>query len=834
MTGTLSLLPEAWRMARRRVSALLAIAFAVLGGSILITGTGILVDSGVSSSAPVGALEAADIVVSGSQQVPRSEDLPVPLAERSGVPPEMSTRLENHAQVTEIVARTSVHVVPLTASGDPVPTQLPGELGANWSFSTLGSPAASGEAPTDRDEIAVSRALATRLGLTVGDEQSLLVAGDEQRFEVTAVTETPGASVFFADPVADELAGHPRTVDLFGLTVAEGTDPEQVVAALETELAGEGLELSTGPERGDAAFVGAAATRGQLIGIAASLGGTLLLTVGFIVSAAVGVSVAQQRREMALLRALGATPRQVRRLVALQALMPSAVALVVGILIGYLLAGWAAARLESTDLLPPTVQIVLGPLPGLATALLMLTAVVIAALAGARRTSRLAATEAIAESRVEPRPTSATRTTIGAALIAFSLASSVIPLFAQGEAALASTASVVLMGSIGLALAGPALVRRVTGTLAARTEGAAVVRWLAANNSRSYAQRTAGAVTVLALAIALAIMQLFVTTTLGAAQRADIEAGGQMTATVAAAEVGGLSESARSRLAGTDGITDAIGAISTTFLLSAERAGDAGAEPFATTAFSANPAPVIDLDVDRGELTDLRSDAVAVEAGLARFHRFEIGDRIPLITDDGRRIELTLVATYERGFGYGSFIVGTDLLRGATGERMYDVIHANGDPAAIQDWASTQIGAEVQSPELRTGPGGDISLQWLNLALTLVLLGYVVMGGANNLVSATSRRARELGLLRRLGATPRQVRSMMRREALLTSALAATAGLALSLPGVTMLGTGLLGRPWPQGPAWAIPLIVAVVMAVAYPAIMLPTRRMLRCGTPVP
>jgi len=831
MTGVLSLLPDAWRMARRRVSALIAVALAVLGGSILITGTGILADSGLSSSAPVGALGAADIVVSGSQLVPRSEDLPVPLTERSGVPPEISTRLESHAQVVEVVGRTSVHVVPLTSSGEPLPVPLPAELGANWSFSTLGSPSLDGEAPAARDQIAVSRELASELGLAVGDAQSLLVAGEEERFEVTAVTETPGASVFFADPVAEELAGHPHRVDLFGLSLAPGVDSEQALAALETELAGEGLELSTGPGRGDAAVVGAASSRGQLIGIAASLGGTLLLTVGFIVSAAVGVSVTQQRREMALLRAIGATPRQVRRLVALQTLMPAVVALVVGILGGYLLAGWAAARLESADLLPSTVQIVLGPLPGLATAVLMLAAVVIAALAGASRTSRLAATEAIAESRVEPRPTSSTRTTVGAALIAFSLASSVFPLFAQGEAAVASTASMVLVGSIGLALAGPAIVRHVTGALAARSEGSAVMRWLAAHNSRSYAQRTAGAVTVLALAIALAVMQLFVTTTLGAAQRADLEAGDRMTATVAAADVGGLSESARSRLAGSEGVSDAVGAISTTFLLATEPVGEAGAEPLVTTAYSANPAPVVDLDVARGELAALHDDAVAMEAGLASFHRFEIGDRVPLITDDGRRVEPILVATYERGFGYGALIVGTDLLHGPTGGRLYDMIHANGDPAAIQDWATAQRGAEVQSPEARADRGGEGTLQGVNLALTLVLLGYVVMGGANNLVSATSRRASELGLLRRLGATPRQVASMMRREALVTSGMAAAAGLALSLPGVTLLGMGLLGRPWPQGPVWAIPLIVAVAIAVAYPAIMVPTRRILRRGT---
>lgn len=175
--------------------------------------------------------------------------------------------------------------------------------------------------------------------------------------------------------------------------------------------------------------------------------------------------------------------------------------------------------------------------------------------------------------------------------------------------------------------------------------------------------------------------------------------------------------------------------------------------------------------------------------------RLALGDPVPLITDDGRRVSPTLVATYERGFGYGSVVVSTDLLHGAVGGRMYEVIHVDGDPAAIQHWAEAQKGAEVQLAADREGPGGDRTLQWLNLALTLVLLGYVVMGGVNNLMAATSRRASELGLLRRLGATPGQVRSMMRREALLTTGMAAVAGWGSRCPAWSCSGWGFSGDP---------------------------------------
>src|SRR5699024_12705507 len=91
-----------------------------------------------------------------------------------------------------------------------------------------------------------------------------------------------------------------------------------------------------------------------------------------------------------------------------------------------------------------------------------------------------------------------------------------------------------------------------------------------------------------------------------------------------------------------------------------------------------------------------------------------------------------------------------------------------------------------------------------------------------------TRRKTEMSLLRLIGATPRQIRAVMRKEAGLMCLMATVGGLALSLPAVAFLGLGLLGRPWPQGPLWAIPVIVAVVCAVAYLTVMISTRSVLR------
>src|SRR5699024_2282751 len=166
-----------------------------------------------------------------------------------------------------------------------------------------------------------------------------------------------------------------------------------------------------------------------------------------------------------LLRATGATPRQVRGLVSTQAMMATVLALPLGILGGYLVTEPLAQSLKLAGLMPPTLLLSWGPLPGLVCAVLMLIVVKFASSLAAMRISRLAPTEAIAESTIEPKKISRIRTTIGWIFIALSSIIVCIPLLTRTEVAFISSSTVVLLGCIGLAMAGPAMVRTFTGML---------------------------------------------------------------------------------------------------------------------------------------------------------------------------------------------------------------------------------------------------------------------------------------------------------------------------------------------------------------------------------
>lgn len=118
--------------------------------------------------------------------------------------------------------------------------------------------------------------------------------------------------------------------------------------------------------------------------------------------------------------------------------------------------------------------------------------------------------------------------------------------------------------------------------------------------------------------------------------------------------------------------------------------------------------------------------------------------------------------------------------------------------------------------------------RWISPVVLLPMLAYVLVAVGSSLRTTTRRRRDELATLRMLGATPRQVRATVTREAALLAALAVAAGVVLAVLPMSVLGLGVLARPWPQGPLWVLPAITAVVAAVAVGSMRGATSGMLR------
>ncbi|MDA1361957.1 ABC transporter permease [Glycomyces luteolus] len=812
-------------MARNRIASLIAVAFAVFGGAAMVTAAAVLGETGVSSHLVPDRLADAEILVTAPQRHRVVEDPDIPFPERQTLPAELVADIAAVPGVAGAAADLT-----FTARLDDIGAVEDGAArgdaieGHSWDTAALFG--TSTPAP-GTGEVVFDAETAAEAGLAAGDLVALTTAHGTAEYTVSAVADTAGQGFYTDAATARALAGHgDGEADLIVVDVAADAAVEAVAADLRAALSGTGFEVVTGDARGDAETLAGGTARSELIELATALAATIVLLVGFITAGAIGVSVAGQRRDLALLRAVGATPRQVRRLVATQASIVAAIGLVPGVAVGYLLAERFTAFLAGSGTMPEGLPVALTPISGLIAAALLILTVQIAARAAALRTSRLPATAAVAESRIEPREPGRIRTGIGLLVLAMAIAQSLMPLVIPGEAAFASAATATLTAVIGLALAGPALVRTVL-RLMARKSGTRVDApgWLAAGNGRAYARRTAGAVAVLALAVGLTVTQVSAQSTFSQTAAAEIADGAKADATV----TGAISTADLAALNRESGVEAAVGVIETTVLRTYDMAGDEEVDPIPALAFSPGIDQVADLDLEDGDLAALTGDTVALDAGTARLWGAEVGDRIGLVLADGTRVDAEVAATYGRGFGFGTVILAADLVTGHAGPRFYDAALATGDEAAVADWAADVPGLAVETgatvPSIATGMTPD---QWLNVMVTLVLCGYVMLGAANGLVAATARRRGEFASLRAAGATQRQVRAMMRRETLFLCALAIGAGLAVSVLPMTLLSLVFLGEPWPQGPLWVIPAVVALTALVASAAIAIPTRKALK------
>jgi putative ABC transport system permease protein len=798
-------------MARKRIGGLIAVACAVMGGAAMVTATAVLAETGVSSHLPADRLAAADLVIAADQAYPLPENPDLPFGERVPVPADLATE-------AAAVPGVASAVPDLSFSVDLGGSTLEGH---NWQTSST-SPV-DGEAPDGPGELALDTATAATQDLAVGDTVTVTTASDTGDYTVTGLVDAPG--VHFDPATATALAAHPGGgVDLIAVTV-DG-DLDTVAADLRKALAGQSVNVITGGAIGDAETIAGGTARAELIALAGALSGTVVLLVGFITAGALSVSVANQRRDLALLRAVGATPRQVRRLIATQASAAALVALVPGIALGYVVAERFIAVLTEAGIVPNSLPLALSPISGVAAAVLLLVTVQLAARGASRRASKMSATEAVAESRVEPRRPGAGRTVAGFALLGIALAQSALPLFVRNEAAFISAATATMMAVIGLALAGPVIVRGVTGVVRKRLTGATPAPiWLAVNNSHAFSLRTAGQVTVLALAIGLTTTQLYSQTTLSRTIAGELAAGTAADATV----TGPITTGDIAGLGALDGVDAAVPLVATTVIREYDIMGDTEAEVTPTLALGPGADRVIDPGVTEGSLADLRGETVAVSTATAGLWDVGVGDRLELVLADGATAEAAVVAVYERGFGFGGLIASTDLLAAHSGPRLYDTVLVDGDTGAANAWAATQPGVSAAAGDTALrAPTGFSPDQWINLLVMFAMTGYVLLGVGNSLAASTTRRRGEFAALRVIGATPHQIRHMVRREAAITAAIAVGAGLLISVLPMSLLGIGFMGRPWPQGPLWVIPAVAVVTTFIAYAAVAIPTRQALK------
>lgn len=399
-------------------------------------------------------------------------------------------------------------------------------------------------------------------------------------------------------------------------------------------------------------------------------------------------------------------------------------------------------------------------MPALATLVLTAASVQLSARAAAWRTSRMPATEAVAESRSEPRTPSRARTRIGLLLFVAASTMSVVPLFSRTVIGASATSLAGILGAIGLALAGPALIKALGNAAARRTRtGVSAPTWLAMANLRAYAQRNAGIVSPLAMAVVFVLTYTFAQTTVMAATSHDTDTGTLGQYRLTAPALGGLPDGTLTAVRNTPGVRAAAPVTTTTTVWQYEQFGEPDTESASAMVLTPDARDVLDLGVQDGGLDGLTGDTVAVSSDTARMRGAGIGSRVHLVLGDGTRVVARVVAVYSRGLGFGPIVLSRDLVAGhmTTDLAQSVLVRTDGTAGAghrLAALATAHPGLTLTTT--RATPGGSDTPPevWINLVVIVVLLGYLLLSIANKLVAATAQRRTELAALRLGGTTP--------------------------------------------------------------------------------
>ncbi|MFH9061359.1 FtsX-like permease family protein [Streptomyces coeruleorubidus] len=675
--------------------------------------------------------------------------------------------------------------------------------GHPWSAAALAAYGLSGGRPPAADgEIVVDDSLGHR----PGEPLTVLTARGPQRFVVSGTVDGPG--YYVTDRRAAALAGGVRTI---GLVLEPGTDPARVAAAARIAVGDDGTVL-TGASRDALAPKQDEMTRwigGQVLTAMALL--SAFVTV-FNVSSTFAFAVAQRRREFGLLRTIGATPRQVRRLVYGEALAVGVAGAGAGAVAGVVMAPAMAGSLIDAGFQPAGFEVsVRWWVPAAAWALGVAVALAGAG-AAARRASRVKPLEAMREAAVDIRPMTRRRWATGLAATGLGAACSAGTAFAGADAMVLLVLGAAMSLTAGLTLLLPASTRPVIGALTrplARRPGATAL--LVRENMLTSVRRTSATIAPVLATVAFAVLITSAVQTTQSADTTRQAAAVRAEAAVVPRGTPGLSDAVVDRVGGT--------ALLSTTVYGGEGAASlsaAGVTPGFERTYRAR-AP--------------RPDTIVVTAAVAAAHGWREGRTATLTFEDGRTRHLRVTAVLDDSMPYQVFLP-RELVRAHDPSALADVVYrTTATPApSLSELGAKEVPVAVHAA---SDDAEEDRLVWLfTLILVTITAGYTMIAVASTVLTATAGRVRDLRVLRLSGATPRQVLLTLAAETCCVVALGAALGLAAAAPALFGMAEGLrreLGLPVELSVAWPwVAGVVAGCLLLATAATVLPARAALR------
>jgi putative ABC transport system permease protein len=712
--------------------------------------------------------------------------------------------------------------------GEPVGDPLMGAptIGGDWSEVDALNPfdLTDGRAPQADGEIVIDRGTSKDTGYEVGDRVTVQTRDLADEYEVVGIarfgtTDSPGGAtyVMWTLDEAQRLLAEEGRFGAISVEGEEGVSQDDLAASIagNVEASGTGgVEVLTGDEITEETQNDIKEQLGFLTQFFLVFAVIAVFVGTFVIYNSFSIIVAQRTREMALLRAIGARRRQVRRAVVVEAIVIGLAGSVLGFFAGLGLAAFLGTVLQ----LPPGALAVL-PSAVITAILTGLIVTVFSALVPAWRASRVPPLAAMRDVAVDTTGRSRVRVALGLLVLAaggVALVSGAL----DGEVPVVGLGAGLLF--LGLLLVSPGLARpvsRLVGSPLARVRG--VAGTLARENAGRNPKRTSATAQALMIGVGLVAFILVINSSIRASidQTLEESFAGDFVVDSGTFGMVGLPPD----------VAEQIAELPEVAVVAPMRWSPAvvDGDQTAVAAATGDGFDMLDLQIVEGSAALGPGDLVITEDE-ARSAGLALGDTVEVSFLDDRRPGDERVATVSGIYddttaagGIGSYVVSLDDMTAAvptsTDNQVFVQLAEGVSVAEAQPGIERVVEpfatAEVQSvDEYKDTIGAQLDIV-LNLVIGLLVIAVIIalLGIANTIALSVIERTRELGLLRAVGMRRRQLRSAIRWESVIISLFGTLMGLAFGLAG----GWGMVRALRDEGfGVFRVPVTMLVVIAL--------------------
>lgn len=719
-------------------------------------------------------------------------------SESSGVPDSVLNQLEDNKSELGIAKIMPSYSGPATiAKADGKALQTGGAPSVGSAFqppdqrlADTESELVSGRAPAARNEVAINKSSAQDADLELGSTTKVAVSrGSGVPMEVTIVgiLDVPGATsgftnVQFLASTAQDLftdGSHSQTIDL---QAVPGVNPQELKTRV-GDLIGDDYKLRTGDQVRQDAKDNVNQFLDVFNYILLAFAAIGLIVGTFIIYNTFSMIVAQRVRELALLRAIGASRRQITRSVLLEAFVVGLIGALIGLAAGVGIAALLRTLTASTGL--PTTSLHVGAPAIIACLVVGILVTMFSAYAPARRAAKVSPVEAMRESATDGQASLKTRTIIGTVLAVIALALLAIGAAGEGSGAAGTVGLGALVMIFAVVLAAPALSRPVVGAI-----GAVLARpfgkigQLARTNASRNPRRTAAT----AFALTLGLMLVAVIGTLGSSFKGTIDdaidSGLTANLIISGDQGGGFAPSVTKAVEGIDGVESVVSF--GTVQAEVDGQGVVGYSPIG------DMESVTPYEMVKGSPT-VEPDSIVVGERTSKEQGWDLGETIEFSNYDGVVVPVKVTGIFKDNPLVDPWAIGSDAYQKLIPEPLRSNVFAaiKTEPGAdideisdrVEDATADYLTVKVQTPAEFKGEQSEQIDQMLSVLYAMLGLALViaVLGIVNTLALSVIERKREIGMLRAIGMARSQVRRTIYIESLLIAIFGAVLGVVLGV-----------------------------------------------------